>query len=69
MLISFHRQNYTFGIQINSIIYFLHFSAVNPWLKPKCDRNIGKYKNIVLCGWLFVYFGYMNLRRVNEKHD
>lgn len=45
-------------------IYLLQFSLKDPWLIPKCDKHYGENKNIVLYGWLFVYFGYTDYSEV-----
>lgn len=45
-------------------IYLLQFSLKDPWLVPKCDKHYGENKNIVLYGWLFVYFGYTDYSEV-----
>lgn len=61
MLVRFHRQRFTFGLQINRRMYPLQFTTEDPWWFPKCDKHCGKNKDIVLYGWLFVYFGYTDL--------
>lgn len=50
----------TFGLLLlkKKRMYVFRFSFKEPWWIPKCDRNHGKYKDIVLYGWLFFYFGY-----------
>lgn len=59
----FVRSKATFGIRFDKQkrIYALQFTTKEPWLLPKCDREYGEDKNIVLFGWLFVYFGYIKL--------
>lgn len=61
----FLREKLTFGIvnTRNRKLYLLQFTLKNPWLIPKCDKNYGKEKNIVLYGWTFVYFGYSDCLR------
>lgn len=55
------RKKSTFGLVIKRRLYLLQFSMVEPWLIPKCDKNYGRNKDIVLYGWLFIYFGYTDL--------
>lgn len=57
------RSKSTFGLLSlkKRRLYLLQFTLKEPWLIPKCDRNYGEGKNIVLWGWLFVYFGYTDL--------
>lgn len=43
-------------------MYLLQFSLKEPWLLPKCDRHYWEDKNIVLYGWMFIYFGYTDLK-------
>ena len=45
-------------------IYLLQFSLKDVWLFPRCDKHYGENKNIVLYGWLFVYFGYSDYSEV-----
>lgn len=45
-------------------MYLLQFSLKDVWLVPKCDKHYGENKNIVLYGWLFVYFGYSDYSEV-----
>lgn len=56
----FLREKLTFGIvnTRNRKLYLLQFTLKNTWLIPKCDKHYGENKNIVLYGWLFVYFEY-----------
>lgn len=46
----FLREKLTFGIvnTRNRKLYLLQFTLKDPWLIPKCDKNYGKEKNIVL---------------------
>lgn len=64
----FRRSKATFGIRFGKSkrMYVLQFTTKEPWFLPKYDREYGENKNIVLFGWLFVYFGYikLQLRRV-----
>ena len=59
----FLRSKGTFGLLSvkTKRIYVFQFTAKEPWLLPKCDRHYGEDENIVLYGWLFVYFGYIKL--------
>lgn len=63
MIIKLHRYRFSFGLQINRRIYLLQFSTKEPWLIPKRDKHYGENNDIVLYGWMFVYFGYTNLMR------
>lgn len=58
------RLKTTFGLlnKKSGRMYLLQFSLKEPWLLPKCDKHYGENKNIVLYGWLFVYFGYTDLK-------
>lgn len=58
------RSKSTFGLLSfkTGRLYLLQFTLKEPWLVPRCDRNYGENKDIVLFGWLFVYFGYTDLR-------
>lgn len=59
------RNKATFGLlnKRTGKMYLLQFSLKEPWLLPKCDRHYGWNSNIVLYGWLFVYFGYTDLKK------
>lgn len=67
----FLRCRATFGLLSfrTGKMYLLQFSLKEPWLLPKCDRRYGQDKNIVLCGWLFVYFGYADLKKLQKRGD
>lgn len=58
------RRRATFGLLSyrTGRMHILQFSLKEPWLLPKCDRNYGEDKNIVLYGWLFIYFGYTDFK-------
>lgn len=58
------RSKSTFGLLSfeTGRLYLLQFTLKEPWLVPRCDRNYGENKDIVLFGWLFVYFGHTDLR-------
>lgn len=57
------RERFTFGLLSYKTkrMYVLQFTTKEPWFLPKYDREYGENKNIVLFGWLFVYFGYIKL--------
>lgn len=55
------REKSTFGLLVKRRLYLLQFSMTEPWLVPKRDKHYGRNKNIVLYGWLFIYFGYTDL--------
>lgn len=57
------RERFTFGLLSYKTkrMYLLQFSLKDPWLLPKCDKHYGGDLDIVLYGWLFVYFGYADL--------
>ena len=55
------REKSTFGLLVKRRLYLLQFSMTEPWLAPKRDEHYGRNKNIVLYGWLFIYFGYTDL--------
>lgn len=61
------RKGTTFGLIFwkKKRMYVFQFTFKEPWWIPKCDRNYGKRKDIVLCGWLFFYFGYLDFERLS----
>ena len=62
------RSKATFGIRFGKQkrMYVLQFTTKEPWLLPKCDKHYGGDLDIVLYGWLFVYFGYTDLGKKGE---
>lgn len=58
------RLKTTFGLlnKKSGRMYLLQFTLKEPWLLPKCDKHYGGDSDIVLYGWLFVYFGYTDLK-------
>ncbi len=62
------RRRATFGLLSyrTGRMHILQFSLKEPWLLPKCDRDYGEDKNIVLYGWLFIYFGYTDLKNFQK---
>lgn len=63
------RNRFTFGLLSykSKRMYLLQFSLKEPWLLPKCDRHYGGDLDIVLYGWLFIYFGYTDFGRREHK--
>lgn len=61
------RKGTTFGLIFwkKKRMYVFQFTFKEPWWIPKCDRNYGKRKDIVLYGWLFFYFGYLDFERLS----
>lgn len=59
----FLREKSTFGLLSRKTgrMYLLQFSLKEPWLFPKCDKHFGENRDIVLYGWLFLYFGHTDL--------
>lgn len=59
------RRKSTFGLVSckTGRMYLLQFSLKEPWLFPKRDKHFGENRDIVLYGWLFLYFGYTDLMR------
>lgn len=39
--------------------YFAQVSLVDPWLTPRIER---RSSGMVVCGWLFIYFGKITQR-------
>lgn len=62
------RSKTTFGLlnKKSGRMYLLQFSLKDPWLFPKVDKHYGKNIDIVLYGWLFIYFGYTDYLKVQE---
>lgn len=63
------RKGTTFGLIFwkKKRMYVFQFTFKEPWWIPKCDRNYGKRKDIVLYGWLFFYFGYTDFGGTHER--